>query len=115
MTEIESRVVAAWRKAEADLGIRFTTPFTFTSRVSGRLECLGLVHQFGRRIGTVISVIGEPSSRAPIPTDEDYFRSELGSGYGDYHRQFFIDTLDDWQFFGPDSERPVWYTGKSWG
>ena len=23
--------------------------------------------------------------------------------------------LDDWQFFGPDSERAVWYTGKPWG
>jgi len=24
------------------------------------------------------------------------------------------DMLDDWQFFGPDSERPSWYSGTPW-
>jgi hypothetical protein len=115
MTEAESRVVEAWREAARDLGIRFTAPFTFTSPDGKRFDCLGLVHFFGRRGGTVVSVIGEPSSKVPVPLGEEYFRSQLAAGYGEYRRQSFIDTLDDWQFFGPDSERPAWYTGKSWG
>jgi hypothetical protein len=76
------------------------------------------VHHFGRRIGTIISVLDQRSSLFHLISesqDEDYYISVLASGYGDYNRQFFIDTLDDWQFFGPDSERPAWYTGKVWG
>jgi hypothetical protein len=42
-------------------------------------------------------------------------RSQLAADYGEYRRQLFIDTLDDWQFLGPDSERPAWYTGRTWG
>jgi len=107
-------VVGAWRQAAHDLGVRFSAPFIFTCADGKRVECLGLVHQFGRRVGTVISVLGQPSASAAPPVDPDYFTSTLGTGYGEYQRQWFIDTLDDWQFFGPDSERPSWYTGKSW-
>jgi hypothetical protein len=117
MTEIESRVVEAWRKAADDLGIRFTSPFTVTTR-GRRLQGIGFVHQFGRRVGTIISVLDQPSSLVDLVTkwdDEDYFISVLAEGYGKYDRQYFIDTLDDWQFFGADSERPSWYSGKYWG
>src|SRR6266404_4201449 len=111
MTEVETRVVAAWREAERDLGIRFTSPFVFTARDHGRFECLGLVHHFGGRTGMVISVIGEPSSATPVPLDGGYGQSQLAPGYGEYLRESFIEMLDDWQFLGPESERPAWYTG----
>ena len=114
MTEIESRVVDAWRKAAADLGIRFSSPLAVTTR-GRQIECIGFVHHFGRRVGTLISVHEQPSSLIDLVTsgrDDDYFISVLGAGYADYNRQLFIDTLDDWQFFGADSERPSWYSGK---
>jgi hypothetical protein len=118
MTEIESRVVEAWRKAAKDLGIRFSSPFTVTTH-GRQIECIGFVHHFGRHVGTIISVLEQPSSLVDLVVskkqDEDYFISVLAEGYGDYDRQSFIETLDDWQFFGPDSERPAWYTGKYWG
>jgi hypothetical protein len=117
MTEIESRVVEAWRKA-ADLGIRFSSPFTVTTH-GRQIECIGFVHYFGGRVGTIISVLEQPSSLVELVVskmqDEDYFISVLVEGYGDYDRQLFIETLDDWQFFGADSERPAWYSGKLWG
>jgi hypothetical protein len=115
MTDTEAKVVAAWQEAAADLGIQFTSPFLVTSSDGRRHEYLGLVHQFGRRTGTLISVLHEPSEHAPYPAGEDYYWSTLGSGYGRYERQSFIDTVDDWQFFGSESERPEWYTGKSRG
>jgi hypothetical protein len=115
MSELESQVVDAWRKAAADLGIRFTAPFV-TAVEGSRVQFLGLVHSFGRPIGTVISVIGEPSEGRGHPQDDQYFRSILsGDSYQVYDRQLFIDTLDDWQFFGPNQERPPWYSGKIWG
>ena len=114
MTNIEARVVAAWREAAADLRIQFTSPFVITSADGHTYEHLGLVHCFGRRTGTLIRVLDEPSENSPHPAGDDYYWSILSSGYERYERQFFIDTLDDWQFFGPDTQRPDWYTGKSW-
>jgi hypothetical protein len=118
MTEIESKVVEAWRQASHDLGVRFTSPFTATIAHDQRIECIGFVHRFGRRVGTIISVLKQPSSLAHLIgnwRNQDYYLSVLGSGYSNYDRKLFIDTLDDWQFFGPDSERPAWYAGKCWG
>jgi len=61
------------------------------------IDCISLAHLVGRW------------------QDEDYAISVACKGYGEYSDKAFIDTLDDWQFFGPDSERPQWYTGKYWG
>ncbi len=113
MTEVEVNVVAAWREAAKDLGVQFTAPFSL-QRDGHHIDTLGLVHQFGRRLGTIISVIDEPSSLAKHPADDDYYWSQLSESYTRYDRQFFIDTLDDWQFFGEESERPSWYSGKPW-
>jgi hypothetical protein len=113
VTQVEAKVAAAWRAAAEDLGIQFTTPFA-VERNGRQIETLGLVHQFGRRIGTIISVIDEPSSLTKHPADDDYYSSQLSDSYTRYERQFFIDTLNDWQFFGPDSRKPSWYTGKPW-
>jgi hypothetical protein len=115
MTDTEAKVVAAWKKAADDLGIKFTSPFVVTLQDGRQHEHLGLVHQFGRSIGTIIKVLHEPSHNTPHPEGDGYFCSILGSGYGRYERQAFINTLDDWQFFGPENERPPWYSGKSLG
>src|SRR5262249_44544122 len=114
MTETERRVVGAWKEAAADLGIQFTSPFAVTLSDGRRCEHLGLVHHFGRRIGTLIAVLNEPSERIQRPAGDDYYWTILGPSYASYHRQSFIDTLDDWQFFGRENERPGWYSGKSW-
>jgi hypothetical protein len=114
MTDTEDKVVAAWKEAAADLGIQFTSPFVVTTTDGCSHEHLGLVHQFGSRTGTLISVLDEPSERTPRPSLGDYYWSILGPGYTRYERQKFIDTLDDWKFLGSEAERPSWYSGKSW-
>ena len=114
MTEMESKVVAAWHQAAVDLGIQFTSPFSVSLPDGQSVVFLGLVHKFGGRVGTLISVLGEPSSQQKFRADDDYFISKLGRSYGTYQRQHFIDTLDDWQFFGAQAERPAWYAGKRW-
>jgi len=65
-----------WCEASKDLGIRFTSPFPF-ERDGKTFEALFLVREFGRRIGTVISVIDEPSSSVGRPRSEDYLVSQL--------------------------------------
>jgi hypothetical protein len=34
--------------------------------------------------------------------------------YCRYDRQRFIDTLNDWVWFGHPSKAPAWYTGTPW-
>ena len=115
MTKKEAEVVALWKAAAADLGFRFTSPFVITTPNGGEYEHLGLIHDFGRRIGTLVSVLGEPSAQVPRPTGEDYSWTIIGGpGSGRYERQLFIDILDDLQFFGSEADRPQWYSGKSW-
>jgi hypothetical protein len=103
MTDIEAKVVAAWQNAACDSAFAHVTIY----RTGTAIQRLGLVHHFGRRIGTIISVLHEPSSQTRFPTMTIYFPSELSDSYTHYNRQFFIDTLDDWEFFGPDAEKPV--------
>jgi|SRR5579863_2832025 len=115
MTAIESRIVEAWQMAITDLGIQFSSPFT-VMRGGRHIECLGLVHYFGRQAGTIISVLHQPSEDKINPlwlkNDQDFFFSKLSEGYATYDRHLFADTLEDWGYFGPEAERPSWYTGK---
>ena len=112
MTDIEASVVAAWKMAATDLGIRFISPYITQSKTGLRHEYLGLVQKFGGPVGMLVRVLGEPSEISPDPTGDGYYWSILSRSYAQYERQFFIDTLDDWQFFGPDTERPEWYSGR---
>ena len=113
MTDREARVVAVWKAAAVDLEIQFISQYVAQSTSGLRHEYLGLVQKFGGPIGTLVRVLGEPSEKSPDPTGDGYYWSILGQGYAQYERQLFIDTLDDWQFFGPETERPGWYSGKS--
>ena len=116
MTKIEAKVVAAWKEAATDLGFQFTSPFIHTLPDGNRQEYLGLVHHFGRRVGTLISVLHEPSENFAYSTNEDYFWSKLSPGYGIFKRDSVIETLNDWGYFGPAQNRPYWYApAEHWG
>ena len=50
-----------------------------------------------------------------IPEENGYYCSALNfEHYKNYDRQYFIDTLNDWGYFGDASKKPHWYTGQSW-
>lgn len=111
MTQTELKVIAAWRKAADDLGIQFSAPFIGVSN-GKRFEALGLVHHFGARIGTLISVGGEPSAEIDYPSNDDFAWSCLGrTGYTRYSRKEWMAMLDDWGFWGPEKMRPPWVKG----
>ncbi len=109
MTKIEAKVVAAWREAATDLGFQFTSPFTITASDGHRFEALGLVHQFGETIGTLISA--EPAAEPYPPVGDGYGVSYLDpSAYGRYDRAEWIEMLDDWGFWGEAPAAPTWYS-----
>jgi hypothetical protein len=89
---VEAKVIEAWREAAADLRFRFTAPFSGATASGTHIEALGLVHQFGRRIGTLIQVYGEPSADVEVIADDDYTWSCLGPGYASYDRVAWIEN-----------------------
>lgn len=117
MSPIEEKVIRALFRAEMELGIRVSAPF-IGEQDSRQIECLALVHEFGRRIGTIIMVAGEPSSHqnGEVLFGDDFYVSCLGRGYSVYDRECWISTLNDWGYFGPAEQRPTWYSPASpWG
>jgi len=101
----------AFAAMRADLGVDITVPFEL--EIDGeRLRFDALIRNFGARNGMVIDrdskVISEHGARL----------IELGYGYScfdfeswiasPYDRQSTIETLSDWGWSGPASERPEW-------
>ncbi len=109
---MDDKIIAAWMEASKDLDFRFTARYAVTDTDGVVYEYLGLVHEFGCENGTLIGSADTCPEGNSL--ERDYFLSLLGDGYGQYDRQMFVDTLNDWQWFGKEVEKPVWYTGKPW-
>ena len=110
---LNRQIMDAWKQAAQDLEIRVEIPFVLRTE-TGQVEFYeGRVLDFGGPKGTVfrpISVDKKTRSRE----EKGFFASDLGPRYSQYDRQLFIDTLDDWKWFGPDGHQPEWYGGKNW-
>jgi hypothetical protein len=110
--DLDIEISHAWTEASADLGIRVVAPFTLT--VEGEDTFLYEAHilDFGAPKGTVVRSQTNDSGKN---RSSGYFYSTLYPSYRKYSRQLFIDTLNDWGWFGPKDREPPWYTGKPWG
>ena len=114
MSPDEQRVCAAWKQAAAELGFGFIPSFSVTYGGES-YTYLGLVHNFGGPKGALLAVYEQGHGMLEYPELNGYHVSLLNAAsYADYKRQHFIDTLNDLQWFGPDTERPAWYSGKPW-
>jgi hypothetical protein len=102
----------AWQRAAIDLGIRVEAPFLWHGAEDEGLQCEAHVKDFGGLHGTVLIDLDSTLDIEKLKTS--YVVSKLGPGYRTYQRQLFIDTLNDWGWFGDDAKKPQWYTGKSW-
>jgi hypothetical protein len=106
-------IVPAWLTAAADLGIKVTAPFTL-SPGSGNAEIFeALVHDFGGPRGTITGRVSAKDSRESRIA-LGYYASDLSESYRHYEQNVFVAMLDDWKWFGPQNERPSWYTGRNW-
>jgi hypothetical protein len=112
---LDGEIMGAWKQAARDLGIRVEIPFTMKME-NGDIDFYeGHVLDFGGPKGAVFGAIDVDENSTKSRTENGYFTSDLGLRYRRYDRQFFIDTLDDWKWFGPEGGQPNWYTGKNWG
>src|SRR5215472_7670733 len=107
---MDAQISIAWRQAGEDLGIWVVAPFELVTE-DGEIERIeALIPDFGSPKGTLVaneSVCGDSRQRL------GYYSSNLFPSYRKYVRSYFIDTLNDWGWFGKPREAPPWYTGKS--
>ena len=64
----------------------------------------------------VCITIDMPSGYTSAAKQAGYYYSSLSAEvYSHYDRAEFIDTLNDWQYFGLPEHKPLWYSGIPWG
>jgi hypothetical protein len=109
---MDADISNAWRQAAADLGIMVEAPFELVSE-TGEVQWFEVhVLEFGGPKGTVAG--NQDSGLDDLRKRLGYYPSNLYPGYRTYARQLFIDTLNDWGWFGEPGKEPPWYTGQPW-
>jgi hypothetical protein len=111
---LDLEIMNAWRNAAEELGIRVEIPFTLTANNGETISYEAHVVDFGGPNGTVFGTLQDESRFTQRRRDAGYFASDIGPSYRTYNRQLFIDTLDDWKWFGGKGQEPPWYSGKNW-
>ena len=113
----DDALVAAWRVAARELAVSIVAPAMIEAH--GELKTyVALVLDFGSPRGTAVVPWkpGEPRSvpLSSVPTDlRPYISFVSRSQYERFDRGLFIDTLNDWGWFGT-SAPPEWYSGRPW-
>lgn len=105
--------INAWTTAAKDLGLLIRPSFNILSDNGQTIHCALLLENFGSKLGTAIFT---DLLQCPDPnfSSKGYYISTLGVGYSEYHRDLFIDTLNDWGYFGDPKLEPDWFTGHYW-
>jgi hypothetical protein len=101
----------AWRQAERDLGIVLDPRVTLA--LKNGTKNFVLIKNFGGPKGAIVTSTDDTKDFKELQ-ELGFYCSALGDSYSSYDRSLFIDTLNDWGFFGEANKKPTWYTGKSW-
>jgi hypothetical protein len=102
----------AWEQASVDLGIDVT--FDIEIFDGDNNICFPiLIKSFGSNKGTLV-LSGRDIKEESIAKKYGFYFSCLFQSYQEYSRQLFIDTLNDWGWFGAENDMPEWYCNKPW-
>ena len=106
----------AWLEAAEDLGIRVQHPFTFTTATGATATTESVfLPDFGSSAGTLLLCRFDADDVCELAEETAFFRSALNpQSYEPYRRDLYIDTLNDWGWFGFPPARPSWFTGAPW-
>ena len=108
----DRQIVEAWVEAGSELGIRVVAPFKLLSEDGSDRWFEAYVRDFGGPNGTIAG--NSNDKLGDIRQQRGYYVSNLSSSYRKFDRQHFIDTLNDWGWFGERGKEPPWYTGRPW-
>jgi hypothetical protein len=106
-------MINAWKEAAIKLNIAIETPFSLKNGTQIIEYCL-LIKHFGSKLGTLIS-LNNDEVNLNIAKKHGYFYSQLNpNSYAKFDQSLFLDTLNDWGYYGENSNKPGWYTGEPW-
>ena len=108
------KVINAWREAADDLQIKIQSPFILSIPDKKEIKYKLLIENFGNTLGTLIIAIDEMTEFNTAKQGGYYFTALNPDMYSTYERGHFIDTLNDWGYFGDESKKPNWYAGQPW-
>jgi len=117
MQHVMNAMARAWLDAADDLGIRVIHPFSFTTKsgIAGTTRGVFLP-DFGSPAGALLLCRFDSEELHRLAEDTDFFESALNpQSYEPYRRDLYIETLNDWGWFGAPSCQPAWFTGAHWG
>jgi len=115
MSQAEN-VASAWRMAADDLGLEVVAPYILRSG-DREYRFIVLIKSFGSGNGALVCLPQQWDDEgfAEVAGAAGFYCSGLYSeSYSRYDRPHFIDTLNDWGWFGNEPNTPEWYTGKPW-
>ncbi len=107
-------VTEAFLAAGRDLKIEVIAPFDLI--VDGKShQYLAYLPHFGGPKGMVVAAIVADGGLHAAANRAGLYSSSVNSEvYDKYEREHFIDTLNDWGFYGPGEKRPPWLKPSSW-
>jgi len=89
-----------------------TAPFGLKNEMGETEWFEAHIADFGGPNGTVVASQG--SRIHDVRERLGYYSPVLFPTYRNYDRQRFIDTLNDWGWFGYPGGEPSWYTAEPW-
>jgi|SRR5215472_2903149 len=104
---MNSKIISAWQIAGADLGIRVIAPYEAKTDLGEVIACEAYLPDFGSPTGAIaLSYDATGAFRTGL---RGHWCSVLYKPYEAYDRALFVETLDDWGWFGPGGTEPGWY------
>ena len=104
-------LIKAWKFAAQELGLEIITPLKMNTE-NGKVNYPILVKNFGAKKGTIIAQHAFFMDY-PMPKHKDYHFSAVNANfYSEFNKEQFIDTLEDWGYYGSNVSKPEWYKGN---
>jgi uncharacterized protein YchJ len=106
----DEKLIKAWKTAAEELGLDIISHLQMNTE-NGKVSYPVFVKHFGRKKGTIIARHALFMDY-PMPKDKDYYFSAVNrDSYSKYNRESFIETLEDWGYYGDKASKPEWYNG----
>jgi hypothetical protein len=106
---------AAWSQAGRELSIGLVAPF----RVGSRQQDLAVAFlpSFGSEGGTIVDFRESASDAVQRYAGAHgcYYSQIYFDAYCVYERSLWEETLNDWGWYGPLVDAPMWFTGITYG
>ncbi len=108
------KVKSAWLQAANDLEIEVKTDFSYTTSANVTIRTEIFIPNFGNSFGFFVYSLFDMEEH--LKADKYGFKCCALNPmyYSTYNRERFIDILNNMEYYGDDSNKPTWYTGKKW-